>query len=124
MKDSNFGLKYPLVRNLLFVARESRTTSLMKFLSMKICFVRSCWTGLFAMLIADLLSQNNLTGVSTFSLNSSRTLLIQNTLQTPLAISLYSTCATSSNHILLFTLPSTQISPYVDLLSSPPDLHM
>ncbi|RDY07787.1 hypothetical protein CR513_08048, partial [Mucuna pruriens] len=50
--------------------------SLMKFLSISMCFVLSCQTGLWAILIAELLSQNNFIAPSYFTLRSSRIIFI------------------------------------------------
>nr|KYP33573.1 hypothetical protein KK1_045571 [Cajanus cajan] len=48
------------------------TLSLMKYLSILMCLVLSCCTGLWAMLMADLLSQYSCTGLSTLTLRSSK----------------------------------------------------
>ncbi|RDY08693.1 hypothetical protein CR513_07062, partial [Mucuna pruriens] len=50
------------------------------------CFVLSCWTGLWAILIAELLSQNNFIGPSYFTLRSSRIIFIHNPSHIPCAM--------------------------------------
>lgn len=64
--------------------------SLMKCLSISICFVLSCCTGSFAILIASLLSQNNLIGFLVVILKSSNNVLSHINSHTPNAIALYS----------------------------------
>ena len=63
--------------------------SFIKCLSISTCFMRSCCTGFYAILIAVLLSQYNFIGICIGIQSSSRIFSNQRISQTPLAIALY-----------------------------------
>lgn len=63
------------------------------FYEVSACFVRSCCTGFWAILMAALLSQYNFIGMFTGIRRSSRILFNHSISQTPLAIALYSPLA-------------------------------
>ncbi|RDY12000.1 hypothetical protein CR513_03235, partial [Mucuna pruriens] len=78
--------------------------SLMKCLSISMCFVLSCWTRLWTILIAELLSQNNFIGPSYFTLRSSRIIFIDNPSHIPCAMAQNSTSVLDQATIFCFLL--------------------
>ncbi|RDY03702.1 hypothetical protein CR513_12679, partial [Mucuna pruriens] len=75
--------------------------SLMKCQSISMCLVLSCWTGLWAILIAELLSQNNFIGPT---LRSSRIIFIHNPSYIPCAMAQNSASTLDRATIFCFLL--------------------
>ena len=99
--------------------------SLMKCLSIFMCFVRSCWTGFSEILIVALLSQYRRLACVWWQLSSLKIFLIHRISVTSFAIPLNSASAldrATSFYFLLFhvtRLPLTRVKyPEVDFLSS------
>ena len=134
MKTLNTCLNMPLV-NISVTCFEEDTNGiqtipfsnfpLMNCQSISICLVRSCWTGLWATMIAVLLLQYNLIGMLISLSSSFRTRCIQRTSHIPLSINLNSASAllraTTVYFLLLQVtrLPHTNVQyPEVDFRSS------
>ena len=84
--------------------------SFMKRLSTSTCLVRSCWTGFSEMLMAALLSQNNLHVCDEYMPNSFIILLSHSSSVNPLLIPRNSASALECYHLLLLTSPCHEIT--------------